>query len=330
MSIQATLPPFDIEKHQVPGATRTAVVVFNPAAGGARRKGDIQEVCRRFVANGWNVASIATRCPGDGTEAARRAIAEGADVVVAMGGDGTLNEVAQALADGPTPVGIVPVGTVNVLVRELGLPLDPLEAVDVITSGQPLSIDLGRVNGRYFTMMIGLGYDAQSAMAMMPQIKQWSGQLAYWVGAVQSFAMHKAVRTKIVLEDAGRKRRIRRLVYLMVVSNTRLYGDGALKFTPEASVRDGLLDVCVIRSARWYRALLHIVLSFTGRLRTVSDVEYFRARKVTLTTSRPFPFQIDGDPVGHTPVTIEIAPLALSVMVPKVASLAESRADAAP
>jgi diacylglycerol kinase (ATP) len=317
MTTEATLPPLEIDKHRVPGATRTACVVYNLAAGGSRRKVEIDAVRERFIVNGWNVWTVATRCAGDGTLCARRAVEDGADVVVSMGGDGTLNEVVQAIADTPTPVGIVPIGTVNVLARELGLPLDALEAVDVITSGEPLSIDLGKVNGRYFTMMIGLGYDADAAFNMMPQIKQWSGQLAYWVGAVQSFGRHRAVRAHITLEDGPKRRRLRRLIYLMVVSNTHLYGDGALKFTPEANVRDGLLDICMIRSARWYRALLHVVLSFTGRLRSVSDVEYFRAKRVIITTSRPFPFQMDGDPVGHTPVTIEIAPLALNVVVRK-------------
>lgn len=311
-----TLPPFEIDRQETSGAVQTVAVVYNPVAGGTRRKTDIEAVRERFVAAGWNVTTIATRGPGDGTAAAREALTLGVDVVAAMGGDGTLNEVAQALATGDVPVGILPVGTVNVLARELGLPLDPLEAVDAITGGEPLAIDIGKANDRYFTMMTSLGYDAESAFAMMPQIKQWSGQLAYWVGAVQSFGRHRAVRTKIVLDDGQKRKRLRRLIYMMVISNTGLYGDGALKFTPEASVRDGLLDLCLIRSARWYRALLHIVLGFTGRLREVSDVEYFRTRRVTLTTSRPFPYQIDGDPVGHTPLTIEIVPLALKVMVP--------------
>lgn len=315
MPTETPLPPHQIERHPAPGATKTAYVVYNTTAGGSRRKVEIEEVRQRFLANGWSVASIATRCAGDGTEAARLALAEGADVVVAMGGDGTVNEVAQALAKTPTPLGIIPIGTVNVLVRELGLSLDPLEAVDIIATGQPLAIDLGTVNGRYFTMMSSLGYDAASAFAMIPTVKQWSGQLAYWIGAVQSFGKHKAVRAKIVLEDGKRKKRLRRLIYMMVISNTQLYGDGALKFTPEANVRDGLLDICLIRSARWYRALLHIVLSFTGKIGSVSDVETFRTRRITITTSRPFPYQIDGDPVGHTPVVIEVVPLGLTVMV---------------
>ncbi|MDB5102155.1 MAG: diacylglycerol kinase catalytic subunit [Cyanobacteria bacterium RYN_339] len=315
MTTQTELPPFEVDLRRTPGAAKTAYVVYNAAAGGSRQKVEIEDVRKRFLANGWSVATIATRCAGDGTEAARHAMGLGADVVVAMGGDGTVNEVAQALAKTAMPLGIVPIGTVNVLVRELGLSLDAMEAVDIIATGEPLAIDLGTVNGRYFTMMSSLGYDAASAFAMIPTVKQWSGQLAYWIGAVQSFGKHRAVRAKIVLEDGKRKKRLRRLIYMMVISNTQLYGDGALKFTPQANVRDGLLDICLIRSARWYRALLHIVLSFTGKIGSVSDVETFRTRRITITTSRPFPYQIDGDPVGHTPVVIEVAPLGLHVMV---------------
>jgi YegS/Rv2252/BmrU family lipid kinase len=316
MTTHPALPEFQIRHHRLPDVRRTAFVIYNHVAGGAKRKAELDLVCARLQGHGWNVATIATRCPGDGTEAARVALSEGADAVLAMGGDGTVNEIVQVLAGSSTPLGLIPVGTVNVLARELGLPLEPLDAVDALATGEPLAIDLGKINGRFFTMMVGLGYDAASAMAMQPEIKKLSGQLAYWVGAVQQFGKHKSVRAKIVLEDGKKKRRLRRLIYMMVVSNTGLYGDGAMKFTPEASVRDGILDICLIRSARWYRALLHIVLTFAGRLKTVQDVEYFQARKVTITTGRPFPYQIDGDPVGHTPVTIEIVPLALHVLVP--------------
>lgn len=310
------LPPLQAVLRTTQNATRTAYVIFNPTAGSGLKKKrvDPEMLQARFLANGWNVAMLQTRCAGDGTEAAKYALAEGADVVVAMGGDGTVNEVVQAIAGGPVPLGIIPVGTINVLAAELGLPSDPLAAVDTLARQKLRQIDLGKANGRFFTMMIGLGYDAESTLAMIPSLKQWTGPIAYWLAGFQSFIKHKAVRTRLTVSDGKRTRRYRRLIYMMVVSNTGLYAGGILKFSPEADIADGFLDVCMIKSKRWYRAMLHIALSLLGGLRVVQDVEFFRAKTLTLRTGRPFPYQLDGDPAGTTPVTIEIVPKGLTVI----------------
>jgi YegS/Rv2252/BmrU family lipid kinase len=262
------------------------------------------------------VGTIATRCAGDGTAAAELAVAEGVDVVVAMGGDGTVNEVVQTLAGTDVPLGIIPVGTINVLAQELALPLEPLAAVDVITREGTRRIDLGRANGRYFTMMVGLGYDAESTASIIPSLKQWTGPIAYWVAGFQAFAKHKSVRARLTISDGKKTKRLRRLVYLMVVSNVGLYAGGVLKFTPEASFTDGLFDVCLFRSRRWYRAVFHVALSLVGRLKGIHDVEFFQVTTLKMTTGRPFPYQLDGDPAGTTPITIEMAPRALLVVAP--------------
>jgi diacylglycerol kinase family enzyme len=188
--------------------------------------------------------------------------------------------------------------------------------VACLAAGAPRVIDLGKANGRYFTGMIGLGYDADAVMGLLPQLKVWSGPLAYWISASHSYLKHKAVRATLHVDDGTRVKRLRRLIYVMIVSNSGLYAGGVLKFTPEADMRDGKLDACIIRSGRWYRALFHGVLALIGRLRSVDDVEFFKAVSIKMTTSRPFPYQLDGDPAGHTPVTIEIAPDALRVMAP--------------
>lgn len=317
---EAALPPLRIElPSRSPGA-RLAVVIYNPTAGSGLGKKyvDLADVRARFASHGWACGTLATRQAGDGTAAAAHALAEGADMVVAMGGDGTINEVVQSLAGQEVPLGIIPTGTINILAREVSIPLDPMGAIDAIATGEPRTLDLGKANGRYFTSMIGLGYDAESILNLLPQLKAWSGPLAYWVAAFKSYIRHKAVRATLKVNYGDRQKRLRRLVYIMVISNAGLYAGGVLKFTPEANLRDGLLDVCVIRSGRWYRALFHGALTLLGRLRTVSDVEFFRCVSVEFSSSRPFPYQLDGDPVGHSPVVVEIAPAALRVMAPPV------------
>lgn len=318
MTEAAALPPLVIEMGPRPADARLAIVIYNPTAGSGfgKKQVDLAELRERFVRHGWHGGTLATRQAGDGAEAARHALAAGADMVVAMGGDGTINEVVQTLAHQLVPLGIVPTGTINILARELAIPLDVMGAVDAIATGQTKIIDLGIANGRYFTSMIGLGYDAETTMSMIPQLKAWSGPLAYWVSGFTSYVRHKAVRATLHLNDGKKTKRLRRLIYVMIVSNAGLYAGGVLKFSPDANMRDGILDVCIIRSGRWYRALYHGLLSLIGQLRTVSDVEFFRSVEIEMTTSRPFPYQLDGDPAGHTPVTIGIAADALRVMAP--------------
>jgi YegS/Rv2252/BmrU family lipid kinase len=320
--VTETLEPLKFELTAPPGATKRVAVIYNPTAGSGpgKKHMPIDEVRERFIANGWGVAAIATRFAGDGTEAAKLASSHGVDVVVAMGGDGTVNEVVQALANTDTPLGIIPAGTINVLAQELRLPMDTRAAIDQITSGAVRRIDLGRANGRYFTMMVGLGYDAESTAAIVPSLKQWTGPIAYWVAGFQAFAKHKAVRARISASDGKKTRRLRRIVYMMVVSNVGLYAGGVLKFTPEASFTDGLFDICLIRSKRWYRAIFHVALSLVGKLRSVNDVDFFQAKTLRITTGRPFPYQLDGDPAGTTPLTIEMAPKALAVVAPPLAT----------
>jgi YegS/Rv2252/BmrU family lipid kinase len=313
------LAPLEAETSICPGATQTAYVVWNPTAGSGlgKKRVEIDEVRKRFIANGWNVATVKTRCAGDGTEAARYALESGANVVVAMGGDGTINEVVQTLAHQPVPLGIIPVGTINVLSQELGLPQEPMEAIDRVCQGRAMQMDLGLANGRYFTMMVGLGLDAESVNALIPSLKAWSGPLAYWVAGVTTTARYKSVRARISYDDGKRMRSRRGLIYIMVISNTGLYAGGVLKFTPMASVRDGLFDVCLIRSKRWYQAIYHFMLVLIGRLKRMPDVDFFQTRRIVLRTARPLSYQLDGDPGGTTPITIEMVPKGLWVVGPE-------------
>ncbi|MOA24892.1 putative lipid kinase YtlR [compost metagenome] len=146
----------------------------------------------------------------------------------------------------------------------------------------------------------------------------------------QAFAKHKSVRATITYHDGKKTRKLRRLVYMMVVSNVGLYAGGVLKFTPEASFVDGFFDVCLFRSRRWYRAIWHVVLSIVGRLKNVEDVEFFQVKSLKMTTSRPFPYQLDGDPAGTTPITIEVAPRALAVIAPPVTAVGPPNLTAGP
>lgn len=295
-----------------------AILIHNPNAGSGLGKKvfDLAELVRRFHAEGWDVGAIATQRPGQGAEAAHLAVASGATVVVAAGGDGTINEVVQGMAGQQVPMGVLPFGSVNILARDLGIGLDPYEAVEVITRGRVLAMDLGKVNGRYFACVMSVGYDAKAMESLIPELKRWTGNVAYMVAGMTSFLNYKSARATLTVEGSQGKKRLRRLLYLLVISNSGLYAGGILKFSPEAKLTDGVLDVCLIRSSRWYWAWYHFFLTLTGLVRQGHDAELFTAKTMEIVTARPVPYQLDGDWVGTTPIRLETEAGALRVMAP--------------
>src|SRR5262245_10310864 len=149
-----------------PGPERVATLIVNPRAGDQTFSRGIDRVVATAAELGWQIHVAETRAAGDATRLAADAVQAGHPIVLAGGGDGTLNEVIQPLAGTATAVGAVPLGTVNVWVRELGISLDPVEATRQLLLGQVRQIDLGRVNERYFLLMAGLGFDAVAVHAI--------------------------------------------------------------------------------------------------------------------------------------------------------------------
>ncbi len=292
-----------------------ALILVNPVAGPTRPKGEGWDwLLAMLVDAGFQAELKETHAPGEAQALAADAAAEGVERILVVGGDGTVNEVVQAIAHTNTTLGLIPAGTVNVLANEFGIPPDYQEAARIAIQGDPLNIDLGRANGRYFTMMVGIGYDAAVTYAMWPELKKIAGQLAYVVSSVQKFFTHRASRMRMRI-DGGRN--IRRLGYLVVVSNTRLYGGPGRTVNELADTRDGLLDLTIFRSRRWYHVIFGLSRVLFGRGKRFARIEALRVRSVDVKASRPIPYQLDGDNAGYTPVSIEVRPQALRLMVPK-------------
>lgn len=292
-----------------------ALILVNPVAGPTRPKGDGWEwLLAMFADAGFAAELRMTQAAGEAQAMAAEAAARGVERIVVVGGDGTINEVVQAIAHTQTSLGLIPAGTVNVLANEFGIPTDYEAAARIAVHGDCVNIDLGRANGRYFTMMVGIGYDAAVTYAMWPTLKKVAGQLAYAVSGVQNFFTHRSSRMRLRI-DGGR--RLRRLGYFLVVSNTRLYGGPGRTVNELADTRDGLLDLTLFRSRRWYHVIFGLTRVFFGRGKRFARIEAMRVRTVEVTSSRRLPYQLDGDNAGHTPVSIEVRPQALRLMVPK-------------
>lgn len=295
----------------------TAIVIANPHAGSYQHEQQhIAEAVTYLQAHGWDVELKLTQEKGDGGKFTREAVQNGLNVVVVVGGDGTINEVIQELAGSDTALGVLPSGTVNVWARETGIPFENTQAREILLNGQIRRIDLGKVNDRYFLLMSTIGFDAEVTHTVEKRPGKL-GVLSYivlgtWLGI--GYPNFQAI-----LEMEGKTRRFR--VLQVVFGNTQLYA-GAIKFTWQAKVDDGVLDVCIVHSTSplgRIRMLFDFLLRRTKRARWV---HYESAQTVKVHTRKPVAIQVDGDPAGYTsdkgePTQFSIAKHALKVIVPQ-------------
>jgi diacylglycerol kinase (ATP) len=297
---------------RLPANTR-ALIVYNPSAGQAESfEQELRAAATLWQHHGWQVELRPTSGPGDGTRIAREAAAQGWHVVVAAGGDGTINEVVNGLVGTQTALASLPVGTVNVWIREIGLPLHPRATAEALLRAQVRRIDLGRAGNRYFLLMAGVGFDAAVVEEVRPPEKRRLGALAYALRAVFVALRYRGERVRVVLDG----RRVGGRMLLVVIGNSQLYG-GIVKITARAVIDDGLLDVCIIKGSSFLSAPLRFASILMRRYNLDPKIEYHRARSVRVESRRRLPVQVDGDHIGQTPMTFEVVPGALRALLPE-------------
>jgi len=290
-------------------------VIFNPAARGEKAK----RLRRHLDAIGTESTLKLTTTAGDARRLAAEAVEEGFEVIVAAGGDGTVNEVLNGIGDAPggferARLGVLPLGTVNVFARELALPVRLEAAWKVIRQGVETRIDLPRVttNGaeqrHYFAQLAGAGLDARAIELVKWQVKKAIGPLAYVLAG-----LHAVLGTPSKITATGGGHSV--IGELVLIGNGRLYG-GQFTLFPQADLRDGLLEVCVLPRVNWLTlARCGPGLLLRGRL-PASATKCFQAQSLTLTSASPAPLEIDGELIGHVPATFSIEQSRLRVIVP--------------
>jgi YegS/Rv2252/BmrU family lipid kinase len=297
-------------------AVRTCVI-FNPAARG----GKARRFRRHLEEFSSEVALKQTTASGDARKLAAEAAREGFEIIVAAGGDGTLNEVLNGIGDVPdgferARLGVLPLGTVNVFARELGIPVKLEQAWNTIRLGRETVIDLpcaectrdGVVGRHYFGQLAGAGLDARAIELVNWPLKKRIGPLAYVVAGLQALVGPQA---KITVTD-GRRSVTGELV---LIGNGRLYG-GPFAVFPQADLRDGLLDVCVFPRASWL-TLFRVApgLLLRGRLPS-GATESFQTASFTLTSANSAAMEVDGEFLGHLPAKFSTQRSRLRVIVP--------------
>jgi diacylglycerol kinase (ATP) len=287
---------------------RVATLILNPRAGSRERA--VERVIAAAAELGWRLRVEETNARAHATELADEAVRRGDPVLLIGGGDGTLNEVLQAVTGTETAVGAIPFGTMNVWVRELGLSLDPAEATRQLLTGQIRRIDLGRVNGRNFLLMAGIGFDAEAIHALEHRpVGRWRALSFFVEGALAAIRTH-GQRVRVHADNEA----FTTNAALVTVGNTRLWA-GAVQITHRASVADGLLDVCIFPGRALALKFWYLLLVLLGRHDAHPDVIYRQVRELHVQARPPIPIQLDGEPAGQTPALVQIVPGALRVLV---------------
>lgn len=290
---------------------RRSVLIFNPKSGRQEAERLLPELIETLNWGGFAIEPRPTAGPGDATRIAREEAARGEiEVAFALGGDGTLREVAAGLAGSEVALGPLPGGTTNVLAIELGLTRRPLEAARELAGAQPRPFDVGMAGQKPFLMMASAGIDAAIMSRQNQDLKRRFGQGAVALEGVRSFFTYDY--PPIELEIDGKMQQ----ASFFAVCNIPFYG-GPMRMAPKADPRDGRLDVVLLHAGGRIATAAFLASFLSGRHLDRPGVSSFRAENLVLHGPLPFGLQVDGD-VFETPLPLEIGirPATLNILVP--------------
>jgi len=298
--------------------------IVNPNAGNCKGKKDWNRIAGLFENKGIPIVARFTEKKLQAIEFARNAVSDGFRKIIAVGGDGTLNEVIngiftqQSCPGKDISVGMIPVGTGNDWGRMFGIPLVYEAAVDLIKKNKLLLHDVGVLtyyNGseqhrRYFINIAGLGFEALVVRKTNRQKdKGRSNQTIYFFNLLTSLIAYK--KTEVVLDIDGKQHSAK--VFSINVGNGRYCG-GGMRQTPEALPDDGLLDITVIREMGRIEIIKNLKILYDGTILSHPKVDGYRGKNLKVTASSVLYAEADGESLGHTPVEFSIIPAAVNVV----------------
>ncbi len=286
--------------------------ILNPISGtyNKRNFGDLIEKNLAEANFDWEI--IHTERAGHATEIAKDKVESGVDFVAAVGGDGTVNEVARSLIHTDTTLAIIPMGSGNGLARHLKIPLDAKDSMQVFNTGMVDVIDYGKANGQPFFCTCGIGFDAFVSLKFARANRR--GMLTYVEKALYEGLHYKPQLYKVCVDDRCTEFE----AYLITCGNASQYGNNAY-ITPLASLKDGFIDVTVMEQMNLFEIPQVAFHLFNGTINRHNKVKSFRCRKLFVQCSEETDIHFDGDPMGKdTELTIEAIPKGLKVLVPNL------------
>lgn len=292
-------------------STKRAILIINPVSGTRSKKGLANIVENHLTPAGISLSVGLTKGAGDAFQIAKEAAGNNFSMVITAGGDGTVNEVANALSFTDCALGILPYGSGNGLARSLGVPQDIFQALKIIEDGHTIISDRGLVNGKPFYCTFGLGFDA-AVTAKFSSMKR-RGRVTYIRSAFREFFNYQSQPYAIIIND----KIITEKAFLIAVCNAPQYGNNAY-IGPKAKLTDGLLDVTVVHSDNAFNTILMSMDMFTGMLDKNRSIGTFKVPELTIVRTKDGPVHLDGEPMMmDKKFHIKCQPGALKVFAPK-------------
>lgn len=292
---------------------KKAMFILNPSSGKEKAKDYAEQVERTLEDMGYSVDTRETQKAKDATEFAAEACEKEYDFVVAMGGDGTINEAVSGLAEQEHhPLfSLIPLGTVNDFARALNISLDPAEAIEALKTGSEKWVDIAKVGDHFFMNILALGQVAESTYEVTPEQKTKLGAFAYFIEGLKAITQDTEQYFEIEYDDGKFEGEAK----LVLVALTNSVG-GFEKLAPEALTDDGLLHLYIIKNAALPAFIRIAGNMLVGKLDNDPAVEVIKTTKVSIRTNEPLYCNIDGDEGCATPFVIEVLPRHIRALVP--------------
>ena len=298
-----------------------AELIVNLTAGGGKPHKHLNTVLKYLKENGLNFKVCTTSHQGEAMELAQKAADNGAELIVSVGGDGTVNEIVNGIMKSKNnpPLGIIPLGWANDFIKSTNIPSDIIEACKILIKGKTKKIDIGVINDQiYFANICGVGFDAEVAL-LANRMKSKHPNLHILSAFVYVFATVKKLLSPFSYHNVKIKfdgQEIHSKILFIAVGNGKFYG-GRFKITPEAILDDGLLEICLVEEMGRFKYLSIIPKAFKGTHSSVKGINFYRAKEVIIQSSETILAQVSGEVIeGQKEFTITLLPKSLKLIVP--------------
>jgi diacylglycerol kinase (ATP) len=292
--------------------TKRARLIYNPTSGREEMKRRLPEILQRLERGGLETSTHATTGEGDATLAAAEAVERGFDVIIAAGGDGTLYEVINGMAEKNhrPPLGILPLGTTNDFARAMAIPKNLEAACDIIIHGHDRVIDLGKANQRYFINIAGGGSLTELTYEVPSRLKTMLGQLAYYMKGFEKLPRLRPIELYIKADD----QELHEEVMIFLITNTNSVA-GFEKLCPDAAIDDGFMDVILIKKCNLVEMIRIATLALRGEHMNDPHVKHFQTKHIQITSPDYVQLNLDGEFGGTLPGVFTVLPSHLRILV---------------
>jgi len=289
---------------------KNILFIINPISGTGKHKTVENLIHQELDKSKFNSRIVRTDRPGQATVLCKEAVEQGINVIVAVGGDGTVNEVGQALVGTNSALGIIPTGSGNGLARHLKIPFNIKKAIGVINQYKLHKIDTATVNDKVFLSIAGIGYDAFVAKKFSKASKR--GFFSYFRIVSGEYPAYKP--RKYVLNVDGKT--ITRRALLIAFANSNQFGNNT-SIDPKATIDDGYIDLCILRRIPLFLIPFYVPLLFTKMFHKTQYIEIIRAKQATIIRKKGKTMHFDGDPIAMgKKLEMKVNPLSLNIIVP--------------